>query len=863
MSEAAARAKVLARVEKPGRYVGGEWNEIRKDPARVGTKVALAFPDVYELGMSYLGQKILYDLLNRDRDVMAERVFAPWPDLERELRAARLPLTSLENGLPLDAFDIVGFSLLYELNYSNVLTILDLGRIPLTSAARGEADPLVIAGGPAAFNPEPVAEIFDLVHLGDGEEGFPEIVRAVADTRRRGLSRRDRLREMARIEGVYVPSLYEAVPAAGSPLVVPRPRPGSGAPAVIRKRLARDFTRSAFPERIVVPGLRVVFDRVAIEAARGCPQSCRFCQASTLYFPHRPKAPDVIHGTALRSLRQTGYEDLSLSALSIGDHPRLEETVRSLMDELAEEKISLSLSSLRPGRLSRELVESILKVRKTGFTLVPEAGTERLRAVINKTLDAREIRDALTFAFEGGWKLVKLYFMAGLPTETAEDLAGIVALVREALDIGRGILGGPPRIHVSLSSFIPKPHTPFQWVGMDEESVLAEKLDRVRAELRRFRSVEVKTHPIGTSVLEAVFSRGDRRLGPVLVEAWRRGARFDGWDDRLDAAAWKAAFAAAGLDPRDYLRPLPRQAVLPWDHVDTRIKKSRLAAELDAALRGQRTPACGERSCAACGGCDERSWKKPVRPAAIKPVPPPPGPAGEPAGAVIRYRAVYAKRGKTRYLSHIDLIHILQRSFRRAGIEVVKTQGFHPKMDFSYGPALPLGMEALREVLEFRSSRRLESRDFLARINRSVPPGLRFSDLEPVEAGSPSLHKSTEGLVYSLDRTDESLAPHRSGRELRAAFNRFLADRPGTPAEMRLAGRRLVLILPPDPARGGRAQDIAGALFGLENPVFLVRRDAVVLKSSGTGRDPGAVRSVPRSAGKSSLAKIDRAGGIR
>jgi len=840
MSEKTAFARVLARVEKPGRYVGGEWNEIRKNPARVQTKVALAFPDVYEIGMSYLGQKILYDLLNKDRDVLAERVFAPWPDLERELRAAGLPLASLENSLPLREFDIVGFSLLYELNFSNILTVLDLGGIPLTAAERGEEDPLVIAGGPAAFNPEPVADLFDVVFLGDGEEGFPEIVRAVADMRRRKLPRRERLRELARIEGIYVPSLYEAVPEAGSRLVVPRPKPGTGAPAVVRKRLVPDFARAAFPEKIVVPGLRVVFDRVAVEAARGCPQNCRFCQASTLYFPHRPKDPDVIHRTALRSLRQTGYEDLSLSALSIGDHPGLEATVGSLMDELAKEKISLSLSSLRPGRLSRELVESILKVRKTGFTLVPEAGTERLRAVINKKLDAREIRDALTFAFEGGWKLVKLYFMAGLPTETAEDLAGIVTLVREVVDLGRAIQGPPPRVHVSLSSFIPKPHTPFQWLGMDDESVLAEKQEYVRSELRRFRTVEVKTHPLATSVLEAVFSRGDRRLGPVLVDAWRRGARFDGWDDKLNVGAWTDAFAAAGLDHRDYLQRLPREAVLPWDHIDTRLRKSRLAEELDAALRGERTPDCGERSCGDCGGCNERAWKRPARPARIKAVPPARGPAGEPADAIVRYRAVYSKRGKARYLSHIDLIHILQRSFRRAGIEVVKTQGFHPKMDFSYGPALPLGMEALREVLEFRSGRRFETRDFLARVNRSAPPGIRFSELAAVAAGSPSLHKITETLVYSLDRTDEALGPRRSAPELRAAFDHFGEAHGGAPVKMRLAGRRLVLSLPPDPAKGARAQDIVREIFGVEDPVYLLRRDAVVLKTDGCSSGSGA-----------------------
>jgi radical SAM family uncharacterized protein len=828
MSESADWARVLTRVEKPGRYVGGEWNEIRKDPARVKTKIVLAFPDVYEIGMSYLGQKILYGLLNRSRGVLAERVFAPWPDLERELRASGLPLTSLENGLPLRAFDIVGFSLLYELNFTNVLTILDLGGIPLRSADRGEDDPLVVAGGPAAFNPEPVADLFDLVFLGDGEEGFPEIVREAAELRRLGLPRRERLRRLARIEGVYVPSLYRPVPEAGSPLLVPSPT--DGAPPVIRKRQVRDFARSFFPEKIVVPGLRVVFDRVAIEAARGCPQSCRFCQASTLYFPHRPKDANVIFRTALRSLRQTGYEDLSLSALSVGDHPQLEPTVRALMDELAREKISLSLSSLRPGRLSRELVESILKVRKTGFTLVPEAGTDRLRAVIGKRLDAAEIRDALTFAFQGGWQLIKLYFMIGLPTETGEDIAGIVALVRDALDLGRSILRVTPRIHVSVSSFIPKPHTPFQWQGMDDEAALAAKQAYVRDELRRFRTVEVKAHAIPTSVLEAVFSRGDRRLGAVLIDAWRRGARFDGWDDKLDLQAWNDAFAAAGIDRRDYLGPLPREAVLPWDHIDTRVKKSRLLQELDASLRAERTPDCLERACGECRGCDERAWKRPARPAKITPLAAPPAAAGEPAGIVLRFRAVYAKRGKARYLSHIDLIHIIQRSFRRAGIEVRKTQGFHPKMDFSYGPALPLGMEALKEVLEFRSERAIAEAEFLRRVNKSCPVGIRFSGLRLVEPGAPSLHATTEKLVYSLDRTSPALGARRGAREIRAALDRARAG-PGSPSpQVRFAGRRLILTLPPEPGKGARAQDIVGDVFGVEDPVFLIRRDAVVLR---------------------------------
>jgi radical SAM family uncharacterized protein len=830
MSEREPLARVLARVEKPGRYVGGEWNEVRKDPARVRTKVALAFPDVYEVGMSYLGQKILYALLNKDRRVLAERVFAPWPDFERELRAAGLPLASLENAIPLRAFDIVGFSLLYELNYSNVLTILDLGGVPLTSAERGEGDPWVIAGGPAAFNPEPTADLFDAVFLGDGEEGFPEIVEAVAGFRDRGLARAEALRELAAIEGVYVPSLYRVEAEPGSPLVVPRA--GPGAPAAVRKRLAKDFARSFFPEEIVVPSLRVVFDRVALEAARGCPQSCRFCQASSLYFPHRPKDPGVLRRTALRSLRQTGYEDLSLSALSIGDHPELEAVVGSLMDDLAREKISLSLSSLRPGRLSRGLVENILKVRKTGFTLVPEAGTERLRAVIDKKLTDGEIRDALAFAFEGGWRLVKLYFMIGLPTETDEDLAGIVGLVRSALELGRSILGSPPRLHVSLSSFIPKPHTPFQWLGMDDEASLAAKQALVRSELRRFRSVEVKSHPLGTSVLEAVFSRGDRRLGPVLVDAWRRGARFDGWDDKLDAAAWEAAFAAAGIDPRAYLGPLPRGAVLPWDVAATGLKKSLLLRELDAALRAERTPGCLERSCAACQGCETRSWKRKRKPAAVRPVPPPGAPAGEPAEGTVRYRAFYSKRGKARYLSHIDLIHVIQRAFRRAGVEVRKTQGFHPKMDFTYGPALPLGMEARREVLEFRSDRLIGEAEFLRRVNRGLPGGIRFSALERVPPGSPSLASAIEGLAYSLDRTSEALGRTWTASEIRGALERFRASGTGeAAARFDLRGRRLVLTLPPSPAKGSRAQDIVREAFGVEDAVFRIRRDAVRLRN--------------------------------
>jgi len=847
MSDAAPLRKILTRVEKPGRYVGGEWNEVKKRPGTADIKVALAFPDVYEIAMSYLGQKILYGLLNKDPSVLAERVFAPWPDFEEELRRAGASLTSLENGIPLRDFDIVGFSLLYELNYSNILTILDLGGIPLLAADRNRRHPLVIAGGPAAFNPEPVAEIFDLFVLGDGEQAFPEIIAAWRRLRTKPLDRLDLLKELAGIEGVYVPALYVPERDGASPLLVPRPR--DDAPSRIRKRVLRRFETSYFPEKIIVPSLRVVFDRVAMEAARGCPQNCRFCQAATIYFPFRAKEPGFVLKTIIRSLRQTGYEASSLSALSISDYPHLEETVRCLMEELARDKISLSLSSLRPGGLSPKLVENILKVRKTGFTLVPEAGTERLRAVINKKLTDEEISDALAAAFSGGWKLVKFYFMSGLPTETDEDLRAIVDLVRRSLDLGRSILGHLPRIHLSLSSFIPKPHTPFQWLGMEDERSLSEKQRFVRSELGRSRTVEFKGHPVKTSILEAVFARGDRRLNRVLIQAWTKGARFDSWGDRLDFGLWEKAFAEEGVDPGDYLGPIDPSAVLPWDHIDTGIRKSRLGRELERALRAEPSPACLDLSCAQCDGCDIRFWKKrpapfrkPVLPAARPPL-------GEPSGETFRYRAIYSKQGKARYLSHIDLIHVLQRSFRRAGVEVRKTQGFHPKMDFSYGPALPLGMEGLREVLEFKAAFRLDARQFLARTNRSLPAGIRFVRLDSLGPGEPSLHNAVEGLAYSLDWKGEdfrlawreSRPAGEAGRERGPALSEikqrlaaYKADKPeASCVQIDFKGKEVFLLLPPSPKKGLRPQDIVADALGIPNPVFLLRREEVVLKSRG------------------------------
>ncbi len=847
-----SRLGVLTSVEKPARYIGGEWNEVRKDLDKVKVKVALAFPDVYEIAMSYLGQKILYSLLNADPKTAAERVFTPWPDYEKVLRETGRPLCSLENGLPLRDFDIVGFSLLYELNYSNVLTILDLGRVPMLSRDRDLSHPLIIAGGPAAFNPEPTADIFDLFLIGDGEEAFPEIINVYAEARRTARDRASLLRAFVGIQGVYVPSLYDVREQECSTLVYPEPKEAS-VPAVINKRAVTDYGKAFFPEDIVVPNLRVVFDRVAVEAARGCPQNCRFCQASSLYFPCREKDPDKLFETLIRSVRKTGYESASLSALSVGDYSCLEWMIKSFMDRMAGEKVSLSLSSLRPRMLSREIVAALLKVRKTGFTLVPEAGTERLRAVINKNLTEADIDDALHYAFEGGWRLIKYYFMIGLPTETAEDLQGIISLVERSLETGKKVLGRQPNLNISMASFIPKPHTSFQWLAMDDEAVLREKQAYVKGELRRFRAVEVKEHDLDTSVLEAVFSRGDRRLGRVLMNAWTKGARFDGWAGSLNVGAWRGAFRDEGVNTADYLGGIDRRAVLPWGHVNCGITKDHFLAELDKALKGERSASCREKECSTCLGCDPklralkdrragtRTDEAPAGAAGLEPV----APIGRPTPELTRYRTFYSKADKASLVSHVDLILILQRGFRRAGIVVKNTEGFHPKPDLSYGPALPLGMESLGEVLEFKSAYLIEEKDFLEAVNKALPPGISFSGLERLPAGTPSLHASMIGLAYSLDALEAAAA--RSPETVQAAggealdaarlsemFSEHLAGKPEA-AGISVAVRdgRIRFCFPPDVKKGFRPQDIASAVLGTENVVFLFRRDGILMREPG------------------------------
>ena len=837
--------EILKVVEKPGRYLGGEWNEVKKDPSRVETKIALVFPDLYEVGMSYLGQKILYFLLNDNPKILAERVFAPWIDFEQELRTEKIPLYSLENKIPLAQFDILGFSLLYELNYSNILTILDLGRIPLFSSERGVDYPLVIAGGPAAFNPEPVAEIFDLFLIGDGEEAFLEIIEKYL-SHKKGLKEKTALlKEMTRIKGVYVPSLYTSYLPRGSNLLAVKPEPD--APSSIQKRVLFPFHKAPFPEKIVVPNIKVIFDRVSVEVARGCSQKCRFCQASSVYFPPRVKSPSGVLENILHSLKMTGYEDTSLASLSISDYPYLDRTVEMLMKELAKSKISLSLPSLRPKGLSSDVVKSIIKVRKTGFTLVPEAGTERLRRVINKKLEDADIWEASQNAFSQGWRLLKLYFMLGLPTENDEDLEGIIKIVSELIRIGHKTLKSPPRINLSISSFIPKPHTPFQWLKMEEESILREKYRYLKSQLKRYPSVKFNKHSLKNSILEAVFSRGDRKLNQVLYKAWKGGARFDSWNDLFQYQTWEEGFKQADVDYLLYLSSIERDVRLPWDHIDSGMKKSYLSEEMDKAIREEYTLSCLDDSCGTCQGCSFPQFLEREFPEEIKIIPSLEKPFGEETEKVFRYRVFYSKLQSARFMSHIDLNNVIQRTLRRAEIQVVYSQGFHPKMLISYPAALPLGMSGKAECFELKSRFLFGEDEFISRMNMCLPSGVHILSLEKKEDAQSTLNEEIEGFIYSVDlksreimhavgwKSEKNMSSSEYYRAIEERIKGFLDKTQNEFIQETIVNRKeakLYFHLNHSSQKNISAQKIIKDIFKIEKPAHLMAREEIVFKKS-------------------------------
>lgn len=596
---------ILRSVSKPGRYTGGEYGQIVKDREKVKAKFAFCFPDSYEIGMSNLGVRILYGVLNREEDIWCERVYAPWIDMEDKMREHHIPLWAHESGDPIADFDFIGFTLQYEMSYTNVLNMLDLAGLPLRAADRGEDAPLVIGGGPCSYNPEPVADFFDLFNIGEGEEMLPEIVRLYIKMKENGsYTKAGFLREAARsIEGVYVPSLYDVSYNEDGTVKAYTPK-YPDVPARVRKRIVKDLDTMYFPDKLVMPYLETVQDRIMLEVFRGCIRGCRFCQAGIIYRPVREKSPEVLCNQAKCLYEATGYEEMSLSSLSISDYTRLRELTDGLISWTNDKKVSLSLPSLRIDSFTRELMDKVASVRASSITFAPEAGTQRLRDVINKNVTEEDLMNAAGIAFAAGKEQVKLYFMDGLPTETDEDLEGIAKLGKAVIE---KFYATPehnkrrqPQVTVSVSCFVPKPFTPFQWEPQDMPETLERKRLYIRSKITD-RKIKYSCHDSGTSRIEAVLALGDRRVGAALELACREGFRFDAWDEFFSYDRWMDVFARAGIEPSFYAnRRRQTSEVLPWDVIDCGVTKEFLIREYEKAHAGVTTPNCREH-CSGCG----------------------------------------------------------------------------------------------------------------------------------------------------------------------------------------------------------------------------------------------------------------------
>ncbi|MCX7018157.1 MAG: TIGR03960 family B12-binding radical SAM protein [Candidatus Sumerlaeota bacterium] len=761
--------QLFMRVEKPGRYIGGEFNSVVKPDNEVSLRIAMAFPDIYDVGMSYHGFQILYEIVNAMDRCQAERVFAPWTDYETLLREHNLPLVMIESQRPLSEADIIGFTLQHELNYTNILNMLDLGGVPVLAAQRGRNDPLVIAGGHGAFNPEVMADFIDAFVIGDGEEALREIASVMLHAGD-NLARAEVLALLAHIKGVYVPRFYETDYNPDGTLRAVRPvRPDI--PLRVPKAVHNPRNNSG-PVRPVVPIIRSVHNRFAVEIKRGCTVGCRFCHAGMITRPLRERSTSQLLDLAREGIANTGFEEISLLSLSSADYSRISELMRALRNEHSQRKVSISLPSLRINAFDVALADEINSVRKSGFTFAPEAGTERLRRVINKAVDETRLIKTLEAVLRKGWRTIKYYFMCGLPTETDDDLQGIADLVNKTVQIGRQFHGGSFNLNLSISPFVPKPHTPFQWHAQASSEEFDEKVQYVMSRINR-RRVSLKKHDTQMSMLEGVLARGDRRLGAAIMRAWQLGCKFDNWHEHFRPDLWKKAFAETGINPAFFAtRTRGEDELFPWDHIDAGVSREFLLRETRKAAEAETTPDCASGLCSGCAACDFKSIRNII--AAddkCDPVIPKPEAVREQQSErVQRIRFKFTKLEKLRFISHLDLAHAIHLVFRRSGLSLAYTQGFNPQQKIQFTPPLPLGFASESEYADAWFTVEYDPSHALKKLASVKLEGLQWLVAQDVEMNAASLETQIVSASYRirLNTTETTLENGQISRALTA-----------------------------------------------------------------------------------------------